>query len=135
MAATPYKLFSKDYSGNHVNPLLAMATPSRSFMFNKNENTIKLQGQVFKAIQIASDICDRRETRGLNDQIDISILRHDAAFQELFSLGNDDVFTMKDLTVALTRMGLSFMSRCPDIQERANAYIIQMIGTVNLLRI
>ena len=135
MAVAPYKLFSKDYNGNNVSPLSAMAAPSRSFMFNKNENTIRLQGQLFKALQMASDICNRRETRGLSEHIDISKIRHDTEFQELFSLGDDDVFSMKELTVGITRMGLSFMSRCPDIQERANAYIIQMIGMVQSIMV
>ena len=129
MGGSPYKLFSVDYNEGVVSPSYASLPPDRSYVIDMNEETVKLLEKLFVMIKNASFTSHSNDHQELLDPIDVSSLPSIEELKDFFTIGSDQKLHMKDLEDGLVEIGINFIAKCADIQERGNSYILQMIGT------
>lgn len=98
-------------------------------MIDMNEETVKLREKLFVMIKNASFTSHSNDHQELLDPIDVSSLPSIEELKDFFTIGSDQKLHMKDLEDGLVEIGINFIAKCADIQERGNSYILQMIGT------
>lgn len=133
MSSGPLLLFSQDFKGDDISPSAAILHPTIGEIFIKNDESIKLQKELFSKIQIAANFGSTNTARGFFESIDVSKVPFGEELRDFFVIGEDQKLFMNETEEGLTRLGVSFISRSADIQDRGNSYVIQIIGAAEIL--